>query len=193
MLKALIPRAANVRRLRRRAGNAVLLTFDDGPDPEVTPGVLERLDAYGAKAVFFVVGRRVKRAPHLLMRMAERGHLIGNHSHLHRPGYISAALAQLEEHQRPAVLELQREPVPANLLLVQDAGAELVVLPDQTADRILILVHLQETIGLEARLAVIIGCIADPFPFAAVSIFPVQHNPISSFRVRSRAMPSCEA
>jgi peptidoglycan/xylan/chitin deacetylase (PgdA/CDA1 family) len=54
----------------------------------VTPAVLDRLDAYGAKAVFFIVGSRVKRAPHLLTEILKRGHRIGNHSYLHRSSYV---------------------------------------------------------------------------------------------------------
>ncbi len=72
-----------VRRLDRRAENSVLLTFDDGPDPEVTPAVLERLARFQARAVFFVVGCRIGRAPHLLTRIVQEGHLIGNHSYAH--------------------------------------------------------------------------------------------------------------
>lgn len=72
-----------VRVLDRGASNAVLLTFDDGPHPEVTVGVLERLRAFNARAVFFVVGNRIVRAPALLARIRDEGHLIGNHSHEH--------------------------------------------------------------------------------------------------------------
>jgi peptidoglycan/xylan/chitin deacetylase (PgdA/CDA1 family) len=43
----------------------VLLTFDDGPHPESTPIVLELLKEYKARAIFFVVGARIQRAPHL--------------------------------------------------------------------------------------------------------------------------------
>jgi peptidoglycan/xylan/chitin deacetylase (PgdA/CDA1 family) len=87
-IKRAIPAAVAIRTLDRRAARSVLLTFDDGPHPDVTPAVLERLDQYGAKAVFFVVGRRVRRAPRLLAQMQARGHLIGNHTQLHRPHYV---------------------------------------------------------------------------------------------------------
>jgi peptidoglycan/xylan/chitin deacetylase (PgdA/CDA1 family) len=72
---------------RRRtigARNTVLLTFDDGPDPHVTPEVLDRLKEYDARAIFFVVGSRINRAPHLLERIRGEGHLIGNHTYAHR-------------------------------------------------------------------------------------------------------------
>jgi peptidoglycan/xylan/chitin deacetylase (PgdA/CDA1 family) len=80
-----------VQRLANAAGpRSVLLTFDDGPCPIVTPGVLDRLAAFEARAVFFVIGKRIRRAPQLLDRIRAGGHLIGNHSLLHRDGYIHA-------------------------------------------------------------------------------------------------------
>jgi peptidoglycan/xylan/chitin deacetylase (PgdA/CDA1 family) len=61
----------------------LLLTFDDGPDPVVTPAVLDQLAKYDARAVFFIVGNRIQRAPHLLRRIVDEGHVIGNHSFRH--------------------------------------------------------------------------------------------------------------
>jgi peptidoglycan-N-acetylglucosamine deacetylase len=74
---------AVVVRHRLPAGKGVLLTFDDGPDPAVTPGVLDRLQTVGARAVFFVLGRRAEAYPDLLRRIRDAGHLIGNHSYSH--------------------------------------------------------------------------------------------------------------
>jgi peptidoglycan/xylan/chitin deacetylase (PgdA/CDA1 family) len=68
---------------RLSADTGVLLTFDDGPDPAVTPAVLDLLATFGAKAVFFVVGNRIPRAPQMLSRITAEGHLIGNHTYLH--------------------------------------------------------------------------------------------------------------
>jgi len=62
-----------------------LLTFDDGPVPGVTEGVLERLQAARARAVFFVVGQTAAQAPHLLRTITDAGHAVGNHSWSH-PG-----------------------------------------------------------------------------------------------------------
>ncbi len=64
-------------------GNGLLLTFDDGPDPETTPAVLHLLAEFGAKAVFFIVGNRIPKAPHVLARILAEGHSIGNHTYLH--------------------------------------------------------------------------------------------------------------
>ena len=85
-VKKMIPRCLLMQRLNRRAKDRVLLTFDDGPHPEVTPAVLDRLAAWGARGVFFVVGHRIDRAPHLLARIRTHGHVIGNHSYIHANG-----------------------------------------------------------------------------------------------------------
>ena len=65
----------------------VALTFDDGPDPEVTPRVLDLLDRAGARASFFCVGRRAARHPELVAEIAGRGHGVENHSHSHAAGF----------------------------------------------------------------------------------------------------------
>ncbi|MES1244386.1 MAG: polysaccharide deacetylase family protein [Acidobacteriota bacterium] len=59
------------------------LTFDDGPDPEVTPRVLDLLDRSGARATFFCIGRRVEARPDLAAEIARRGHRVENHTWSH--------------------------------------------------------------------------------------------------------------
>lgn len=66
-----------------RAGNCVALSFDDGPDPQVTPQVLDLLRANNARATFFVVGRALTAQPELAQRMVAEGHVLGNHSWQH--------------------------------------------------------------------------------------------------------------
>lgn len=63
----------------------VALTFDDGPDPEVTPMILDALAAERVHATFFVVGERVTKHPHLVARIVAEGHSLGNHSFDHPP------------------------------------------------------------------------------------------------------------
>lgn len=63
--------------------NAIALTLDDGPDPEVTPRVLDMLDAHGVRATFFCIGERALRHPALTQEIAARGHAIENHSQRH--------------------------------------------------------------------------------------------------------------
>lgn len=79
----------NLVRLPESRGDAVALTFDDGPDPEVTPRVLDLLDAAGARASFFVIGARAARHPALLREIVARGHTAENHSQTH-PGHFAA-------------------------------------------------------------------------------------------------------
>jgi peptidoglycan-N-acetylglucosamine deacetylase len=87
-LKPWLYGALSVRyRLPHTSGSEVLLSFDDGPDPEITPAVLERLAHYEARAIFFIVGCRISRAPHLLEQIESHGHIIGNHTHEHRARY----------------------------------------------------------------------------------------------------------
>jgi peptidoglycan/xylan/chitin deacetylase (PgdA/CDA1 family) len=61
----------------------VALTFDDGPSPQTTPHVLRALDAAGARATFFVVGRKAQAQPGLLREIAAAGHDIGLHGFDH--------------------------------------------------------------------------------------------------------------
>jgi peptidoglycan-N-acetylglucosamine deacetylase len=78
----------------RGAGRVVALTFDDGPNPDATPRILDALAARNVKATFFVLGRHADRWPELVKRLAEEGHVIGNHGWHHRklhvrgPGYV---------------------------------------------------------------------------------------------------------
>lgn len=59
------------------------LSFDDGPDPEITPRLLDLLAAHGARATFFCIGRNVADHPALARRITDEGHALGLHSHDH--------------------------------------------------------------------------------------------------------------
>jgi peptidoglycan/xylan/chitin deacetylase (PgdA/CDA1 family) len=78
--------------VRLPEAGAVALTFDDGPDPEVTPRVLDLLDAAGARASFFVIGARAERHPALLREILARGHGVENHSQTHPAGFAAHGL-----------------------------------------------------------------------------------------------------
>ncbi len=83
-------RGPNVRR--------VALTFDDGPDPETTPRVLDRLEELGLRGTFFCLGSRVHAAPDVIAETVLRGHEIALHGHVHdhhfarTPGWVLADL-----------------------------------------------------------------------------------------------------
>jgi peptidoglycan/xylan/chitin deacetylase (PgdA/CDA1 family) len=61
----------------------VALTFDDGPDPVVTPRILDLLAAHGARATFFVLGERAARHPDVIRRIHREGHTVGTHTQRH--------------------------------------------------------------------------------------------------------------
>jgi len=86
-----------------RDGQRVALSFDDGPDPAVTPDVLDALARHGARATFFSVGRLVEAWPELARRVAAEGHELGNHSWRHsRWEPFSTPRAQIAEMERGA-------------------------------------------------------------------------------------------
>jgi peptidoglycan/xylan/chitin deacetylase (PgdA/CDA1 family) len=70
------------------------ITFDDGPNPRATPLILDVLKREQLSATFFVLGRHAERWPHLVKRMADEGHQLGNHGYWHRklhrrtPAYV---------------------------------------------------------------------------------------------------------
>jgi peptidoglycan-N-acetylglucosamine deacetylase len=69
--------------LERLDGARIALTFDDGPDPDATPAVLEALGTAGAPATFFLVGEQVEAHPQLAAELAARGHAVGLHGYRH--------------------------------------------------------------------------------------------------------------
>ncbi|MHB8551069.1 MAG: polysaccharide deacetylase family protein [Acidiferrobacterales bacterium] len=77
---------ANLVRLPAAAADRgeVALTFDDGPDPEVTPQVLDILDRYQVRATFFCIGERAAAHPEICHDILARGHTIENHGQRHR-------------------------------------------------------------------------------------------------------------
>ena len=64
-------------------GNAICFTFDDGPDPELTPKILEILETEKIKAAFFVIGNKVEMYPHIVKDLHNKGHVIANHTYCH--------------------------------------------------------------------------------------------------------------
>jgi peptidoglycan/xylan/chitin deacetylase (PgdA/CDA1 family) len=66
-----------------RQARGVALTFDDGPSPEHTPRILDLLHEAGAKATFFVIGKKAAAHPDLVRDIVARGHAVGIHGHSH--------------------------------------------------------------------------------------------------------------
>jgi peptidoglycan-N-acetylglucosamine deacetylase len=66
-----------------RGASTIALTFDDGPNPAVTPALLDLLERHRVKATFFLIGKWVREAPSLANDIAYRGHAVGNHTETH--------------------------------------------------------------------------------------------------------------
>ncbi len=92
-----LPRAYAIERYGQPGWNQLVLTFDDGPDPDYTGEILDILKATDTPGAFFVVGARVMQEPELLARMVEDGHEIGSHTFSHpRMDQISRSRGALE-------------------------------------------------------------------------------------------------
>lgn len=87
-----------------QAAGRLALTFDDGPDMEATPFLLQVLKEKGVRATFFVVGREAAARPGLLRGIAEAGHEVENHSYSHRDFTTLSARERRDEISRTARL-----------------------------------------------------------------------------------------
>ena len=82
------------------AAGKLALTFDDGPNPAITPKLLELLARHNALATFFLVGQFVRQCPELVKEIAARGHGIGNHTETHPNLFFCGPQETREELQR---------------------------------------------------------------------------------------------
>jgi len=78
----------------------IYLTFDDGPEPEVTPGVVRILKERGVTATFFCVGENVKKHPDVFAQVIADGHAIGNHTFHHLNGWKTPPAEYYEDVMR---------------------------------------------------------------------------------------------
>lgn len=100
----------NITRLpaARARGELVGLTFDDGPDPEVTPAVLDLLKMANVRATFFCVGQRAERYPDLVAAIRARGHGVENHTYSHPNGFAFRGAGGLTREILSAQAAIQR-------------------------------------------------------------------------------------
>ena len=88
----------------------IWLTFDDGPDAEITPWILSVLKEEEIKATFFLVGQQIEEFPELVGAIINDGHLIANHSYSHRNGWLTSKEKYLKD------IETCQELMPNNKL-----------------------------------------------------------------------------
>jgi peptidoglycan-N-acetylglucosamine deacetylase len=84
---------------RTNSRRKLAITFDDGPNPSMTPKFLELLARYDARATFFLIGRYARECPELVRELAARGHLVGNHTESH-PNLLRTSPADTREELR---------------------------------------------------------------------------------------------
>ena len=99
--------------------NSIYLTFDDGPTPEITPGILDELKKYNAKATFFCIGANIEKHPDLFKRIQQEGHVIGNHTQTHVNGWKSS----LETYQKET--QIAQKNIEAHLINSSNSAKKL--------------------------------------------------------------------
>lgn len=88
---------------RTNSPRKLAITFDDGPNPAMTPRLLDLLERYHVRATFFVIGRYARECPELVKETAQRGHLVANHTLTHpnlfwlTPGAIHEELRHTQD------------------------------------------------------------------------------------------------
>lgn len=119
------------------------LTFDDGPNPEITPWVLRMLKQFQAKATFFCVGDNISNHSDIFREILIEGHHIGNHTNNHLKGWktslkeyienVHLAEKAISKHSKhtPESKKLFRPPygkiLPGQIKKLQKLGYEIVM------------------------------------------------------------------
>jgi peptidoglycan/xylan/chitin deacetylase (PgdA/CDA1 family) len=92
----------------RSIGGVVALSFDDGPDPEVTPRIMDLLEQQGATASFFCIGQRAEAWPEIVRDLARRGHSVENHTQRHPYAFACFGMRALRREIEAAQATLGR-------------------------------------------------------------------------------------
>jgi peptidoglycan/xylan/chitin deacetylase (PgdA/CDA1 family) len=85
---------------RMGAPNKLAITFDDGPNPAITPKLLDLLAKHKAWATFFLIGKFVRECPELTKEILARGHALGNHTDTHPNLFLCGPRTTEEELKR---------------------------------------------------------------------------------------------
>ncbi len=96
----------------------VALTFDDGPNPRMTPQLLDLLDQHKVRATFFLIGCFVRECPNLVREIAARGHTVANHTDTH-PNLAWLSAAAIAEQLRRC-----QESIASALGISAESGAD---------------------------------------------------------------------
>lgn len=93
--------------------NGIMLTFDDGPNPNYTGKLLDLLNRHGIKAIFFVVAEKAANHPELILRMKNEGHVIGIHHHTHKSSFIMTPFELKEQLKKSRMIleSIVEEPI----------------------------------------------------------------------------------
>jgi peptidoglycan/xylan/chitin deacetylase (PgdA/CDA1 family) len=86
-----------------KAKGKLFFTFDDGPNPSVTPFILDILEKYNAKATFFCTGENVEKHPEIYMMIKNGGHATGNHTYSHINGFKCSKNKYIEDVDRASL------------------------------------------------------------------------------------------
>jgi peptidoglycan/xylan/chitin deacetylase (PgdA/CDA1 family) len=86
----------------------VVLGFDDGPDPEMTPIILRILDDYDAKVIFFLIGENAVKHPDIVKEIIKRGHLVGGHTFNHPTSFGFLSFKRTEEEIMAGIKVVER-------------------------------------------------------------------------------------
>jgi peptidoglycan/xylan/chitin deacetylase (PgdA/CDA1 family) len=86
-----------VRSQCKNSTKEILVTFDDGPHPVQTPKILDVLRRHNVKAMFFLIGENAEKYPDITRRIAEEGHITGNHTYSHQGRFPIFSANKMEE------------------------------------------------------------------------------------------------
>ena len=87
----------------------VYLTFDDGPNPQITEWVLDQLQQYDAKATFFCIGNNIEKHPDIFQKIIDDNHAVGNHTFNHLKGWETDTNEYIENTRRCSLFMREKE------------------------------------------------------------------------------------
>ena len=87
----------------------VYLTFDDGPNPQITEWVLDQLQQYDAKATFFCIGNNIEKHPDIFQKIIDDNHAVGNHTFSHMKGWETDTNEYIENTRRCSLFMREKE------------------------------------------------------------------------------------